>query len=68
MTTATLEVLDYWTTAGGGVLNYYTLASQWGSHGYWGLSTDITSEATPKWDAIKKAARRSGKEGAAHGR
>ena len=68
MTTTTLEVLDYWTTAGGGVLNYYTLASQWGSHGYWGLSTDITSEATPKWDAIKKAARRSGKEGAAHGR
>ncbi|HSM93637.1 MAG TPA: hypothetical protein VLT47_12195, partial [Anaeromyxobacteraceae bacterium] len=53
MATLSLSVLDAWAAAGGGVLNYYSLCSAWGTYGYWGLSPDITSEATPKWDAVK---------------
>jgi hypothetical protein len=47
-------LLNYanWYASGGDLFVYYTLCSGWGRYGSWGLSSDITSEATPKWDAI----------------
>jgi hypothetical protein len=41
-----------WAASGGDLFVYYTLCSGWDRHGSWGLSSDISSEATPKWDAI----------------
>jgi hypothetical protein len=35
---------------------YYALCSGYTQYGFWGLSDDFTSEATPKWDAIKQVA------------
>ena len=50
-------LLHHWfQTAKADLFVYYTLASQWGPYGYFGLSDDITSEATPKWDAVKQVA------------
>jgi len=50
-------LLHHWfQTAQADLFVYYTLASEWGVFGYFGLSEDITSEATPKWDAVKQVA------------
>jgi hypothetical protein len=50
-------LLHHWFwTAQADLFVYYTLASEWGVFGYFGLSEDITSEATPKWDAVKQVA------------
>lgn len=68
MGTLTLAILDHWVAAGGGPLNYYTLCSPWGAYGYWGLSPDITSEATPKWDAVKRLVGPIVREGSQDGR
>jgi hypothetical protein len=40
--------------AGGELFTYYTLCKAWSpdAGGYFGLSTDITDEATPKWQAV----------------
>lgn len=52
-----LALLHHWFwIAGADAFVYYTLASEWGVFGYFGLSEDITSEATPKWDAVKQVA------------
>jgi len=50
-------LLHHWfRTSQADLFVYYTLASEWGVFGYFGLSEDIASEATPKWDAVKKVA------------
>jgi hypothetical protein len=43
-----------WSAAGGELLVHYSLCSAWNRFGAWGLSSDITSEAGPKWDAISR--------------
>ena len=45
-----------WTASGGDLFVHYNLCSGWDRHGAWGLSSDITSEATPKWAAITQLA------------
>jgi hypothetical protein len=51
-------LLNYanWYASGGDLFVYYTLCSSWDRYGSWGLSPDITSEAGPKWDAIRQLA------------
>jgi hypothetical protein len=50
-------LLHHWfRTSQGDLFVYYTLASEWGVFGYFGLSEDIASESTPKWDAVKQVA------------
>lgn len=50
-------MLRHWyATPNAELFMYYTLAARWDAGGAWGLSDDITSEATPKWDAIKRMA------------
>jgi hypothetical protein len=51
-----VDLLHHWYGAGGGLFMYYALCSGYGQYGFWGLSDDFTSEATPKWDAIKQVA------------
>jgi len=41
-----------WTASGGELFVHFNLCSSWGRYGSWGLSSDITSEAGPKWEAI----------------
>jgi hypothetical protein len=43
-----------WSASGGDLLVHYSLCSAWNRFGAWGLSSDITSEAGPKWDAITR--------------
>jgi hypothetical protein len=45
-----------WTASGGDLFVHYNLCSGWDRHGAWGLSSDITSEATPKWAAVVQLA------------
>lgn len=47
-----LLALRSWFEAGGGLFVYYNLCSPWGRWGSWGLSDDVRSEATPKWEAV----------------
>jgi hypothetical protein len=47
-----LRNAENWSASGGDLLVHYSLCSAWNRHGAWGLSSDITSEAGPKWDAI----------------
>jgi hypothetical protein len=51
-------LLNYanWSTSGGDLFVYFNLCSGWNRYGAWGLSSDITSEAGPKWDAIAQIA------------
>jgi hypothetical protein len=42
-----------WIASGGDLFVHFNLCSGWNRHGSWGLSSDITSEKTPKWDAIR---------------
>jgi hypothetical protein len=50
-------LLHHWySTANADLFMYYSLSTGWNAYGYWGLSNDITSEATPKWDAVKRIA------------
>lgn len=46
-----------WGANGGELFMYYSLCSGWGRHGFWGLSNDVSSESTPKWEAIQELAR-----------
>jgi hypothetical protein len=45
-----------WIASGGDLFVHFNLCSGWNQYGSWGLSSDITSEATPKWDAITQIA------------
>jgi len=54
-----------WYASGGELFMHYNLCSGWGRHGAWGLSSDITSEAGPKWEAIAQLAA-AGRAGAQH--
>jgi hypothetical protein len=53
-----LLLLNYanWRASGGELFVYYNLCSGWNRHGAWGLSSDVTSEAGPKWAAISELA------------
>jgi hypothetical protein len=53
-----LLLLNYanWYASGGELLVHYNLCSGWNRHGAWGLSSDINSEAGPKWAAISELA------------
>jgi len=51
-----VDLLHRWYGRGGGLFMYYALCSGYTQYGFWGLSDDFTSEATPKWDAIKQVA------------
>ena len=63
----TVNLLNTWKAAGGDPFFYYELSSAWDNSGCWGLSPDITydidadpgyptSEAMPKWGAIRQIA------------
>jgi hypothetical protein len=41
-----------WTASGGELFMHYSLCSGWNRYGAWGLSSDITVESGPKWEAI----------------
>jgi hypothetical protein len=67
MKTQTVNLLHSWYAAGGDLFAYYNLCSTWDNSGYWGLAPGIgydidadsgypTSEAYPKWGAIKQVA------------
>jgi len=45
-----------WIASGGDLFVHFNLCSGWNRYGSWGLSSDITTEATPKWDAIAQIA------------
>ncbi len=47
-----------WKASGGDLFVYFSLCSGWNRYGSWGLSSDISSDATPKWDAIRRLAGR----------
>jgi hypothetical protein len=51
-------LLNYanWRATGGELFVYYNLCSGWNKYGAWGLSSDVTSEAGPKWAAIAELA------------
>jgi len=51
-------LLNYanWAASGGDLFVHYNLCSGWNRHGAWGLSSDISSEKGPKWDAIAQLA------------
>jgi hypothetical protein len=51
-------LLNYanWYASGGELFFHYNLCSGWSRYGAWGLSSDITSEAGPKWAAIAQLA------------
>jgi len=51
-------LLNYanWFASGGELFMHYNLCSGWSRYGAWGLSSDIATEAGPKWDAIAQLA------------
>jgi hypothetical protein len=51
-----VRVMRHWFDSGAGLFAYYSLCSTYGEYGSFGLSNDITSEATPKWGAVKQVA------------
>lgn len=53
-----LNLFHHWYSSGGDLIVYHSLCNSWdpGTFGFFGLSTDITSEAGPKWDAVKQLA------------
>lgn len=56
-----LAMYRQWLSAGGGLFNYYTLCSTWGAYGYFGLSDDIASEETVKWEAVRAVLEAAGR-------
>jgi hypothetical protein len=56
MRQALLDLYHHWYGAGGGLALHYSLCGGWGPWGFWGLSDDLASEATPKWEALKELA------------
>ncbi|HET9551827.1 MAG TPA: hypothetical protein VFP50_02565 [Anaeromyxobacteraceae bacterium] len=54
MRQALLDLYHHWYAAGGGLALHYSLCGGWGPWGFWGLSDDLASEATPKWQALKE--------------
>lgn len=53
-----VRLMRYWFAAGGELFTYYSLCSTWGEYGSFGLSSDITSEGTVKWQAAKEMSHR----------
>lgn len=55
-----VPLLESFFRAGGETFTYYTICKGWGARGggYFGLSTDISTEATPKWEAVRRIAAR----------
>jgi len=51
-----VDLFHRWYGQGGGLFMYYALCSGYTQYGFWGLSDDFTTEATPKWDAVKQVA------------
>jgi hypothetical protein len=53
-----VNMLHSWYAAGGEDFAWFTLCAGWGAGpgAFFGLSNDISTEANPKWDAIKEIA------------
>jgi hypothetical protein len=52
----TTEYLNQWFGCGNDLFMYFTLTSQWGQYGYWGLTNDPKNLNTAKYQAAKKVA------------
>jgi hypothetical protein len=50
--------LQQWYGCGNGLYVHFTLTSNYGRHGYWGLTNDARDLDTPKYRALASAARR----------
>lgn len=48
------DMFRQWFDVGGDLFNYYSLCTRWKGVGFFGLSEDIASEGTVKWQAVKQ--------------